>query len=167
MKDTNSTVSCGRPANVRVPYRGHSNRPGRCRVLRATGHETMPYFPGRWFAKRDDDEENGLFQASMLALLKPWRSLQNLKQPGQTFHDAFNEFVSTAARESLTIIENIQFFHECADSARKDRTIGNCLDEPLPPTLTLDNEEDQSVLLLSEEQTTDVLDSLVTDDNVD
>ena len=96
LKDTSSDVSRGRPANVRVPYRGHSDRPGRCRVLRAIGHETMPYFPGRWFAKRDDDEENGLFHASMLALLKPWRSLQNLKRPGQSFRDAFNEFMSTA-----------------------------------------------------------------------
>jgi hypothetical protein len=39
----------------------------------------MPYFPGHWFPERDDDFDNSLYHASMLALLKPWRSLRDLK----------------------------------------------------------------------------------------
>ena len=47
------TSTYGRRPNVRVPYRDGSDRQGRCRIIKAAGHETMPYFPGQWFAKRD------------------------------------------------------------------------------------------------------------------
>ena len=108
----------GRPGNVRVPYRENSNRDGHCRVLRSPGHDTMPYFPGRWFPKRESNGDNTLFHASMLALLKPWRSIRDLKTDGQHFCEAFEQFMISAPEETANIIENIQFFHECADSAK-------------------------------------------------
>ncbi len=50
----------------------------------------MPYFPGPWFPKKDSKNANSLFYAAMLALLKPWHE----------------------------IVENIEFYHECSESAR-------------------------------------------------
>jgi hypothetical protein len=41
----------GHTPNIRVPYQEGCNWNGRCRVVRTAGHETMPYFPGRWFPK--------------------------------------------------------------------------------------------------------------------
>ena len=116
LKEKKSTR--GRHPNARVPYRGNGTRPGRCRVLCSPGHETMPYFPGQWFPKRNDHNENSLFHASMLALLKPWRSLRDLKVNDESFRDAFDDFVLHAAPTTTAIIENIQFYHECADSAK-------------------------------------------------
>ena len=111
----------GRNPNTRVPYRegSPSNRHGHCRVIRSAGHETMPYFPGQWFAKRDEEDCNGLFEASMLALLKPWRTVAELKHVNQTFREAYEDFVATVPTETRRIIKNIQFFHECSESARQ------------------------------------------------
>ncbi len=115
------TGTCGRPASERVPYRTESDRAGRCRIKRSDGHETIPYFPGQWFAKRDDENPNGLFEASMLALLKPWRSLSDLKEEHETFQQAFTTFLSIALEDTRNTVENIEFFHECSTSARQHR----------------------------------------------
>ncbi|KAH9014840.1 hypothetical protein EDB85DRAFT_2212844 [Lactarius pseudohatsudake] len=113
-----STSTRGRKPNVRVPYRPDSNRSGFCRILRSVNHETMPYFPGYWFPKRDDNDVNGLFEASMLALLKLWRSLNDLKPEESTFQEAFDLFIADASEETHTTIQNIEFFHKCSESVR-------------------------------------------------
>ena len=107
----------GRPAGIRIPYLDSSGRTNRCRILRAQNHNTMPYFPGQWLPKRDEDDSSGLFEASMLALLKPWRLLTDLKTFHESFADAFLLFLSTAPQHIQNTIDNIQFYHECADKA--------------------------------------------------
>ncbi|KAH8976856.1 hypothetical protein EDB86DRAFT_2768594, partial [Lactarius hatsudake] len=108
----------GHKPNTCVPYRTGCNRDGHCRIVRSASHETMPYFPGLWFAKRDNTTENGLFKASMLALLKPWHSLSTLKTEEESFRHAFDKFMSHAANNVRTTVSNIKFFHQCSDSAR-------------------------------------------------
>ncbi|KAI9440358.1 hypothetical protein H4582DRAFT_1455846 [Lactarius indigo] len=103
---------------MRVPYHAGTNREGRCRIVRFAGHETMPYFPGQWFSKRDKATENGLTEASMLALLKLWGSLTTLKKDHETFRNAFNEFMSDASEGVHSTVANIEFFHQCSDSVR-------------------------------------------------
>ncbi|KAF8836128.1 hypothetical protein BDN67DRAFT_984166 [Paxillus ammoniavirescens] len=49
----------------------------------------MPYFPGRWFPRTNDPKACALYCASILAVLKPWRSVTDLKSP-----DAAEERVS-------------------------------------------------------------------------
>lgn len=116
------TCNRGRPASIRVPYLESSDRTNRCRVLRSDKHETMPYFPGQWFPKRDIDDASGLFEASMLALLKPWRLLTDLKTGDETFQEAFQTFLSSAPQNVHNMIDNIQFYHECADKATSHRS---------------------------------------------
>ena len=65
---------------------------------------------------------NGLFEVSMLALLKPWRMIADLKQDNELFCEAFDNFVADAPAETCWIIRNVEFFHECSDSARQ-RTV--------------------------------------------
>ena len=107
----------GRRPNTRIPYRDGTGWNGHCRIIRSPGHETMPYFPGQWFPKQDPEDCNGLFEASMLALFKPWRSLTDLKRPEQTFREAFQDFIREAPFETRRLIKNIQFFHECCEHA--------------------------------------------------
>ena len=111
----------GRTTNVRIPYRAGCHRTGHCRIMRTAGHETMPYFAGPWFPKRDADNMNGLFEASMLALFKPWRSMLDLKTHDLSFREAYDCFVSSAPESVLRRIQNIGYFHECSDGARAQR----------------------------------------------
>ncbi len=60
----------------------------------------MPYFPGPWFAKRDKENINGLFEASMLALLKLWRLLMDLKKGTETFRYVFTNFLSQSSNST-------------------------------------------------------------------
>lgn len=112
-----NTSARGRTANTRVPYLENCGRDGHARIIRSAGHETMPYFPGSWFAKRDPENVNGLFEASMLALLKPWRRLTDLKDADVTFRQAFDDFLSTVPEHIHRSITNIEFFHECSEAA--------------------------------------------------
>jgi hypothetical protein len=79
----------------------------------------MPYFLGPWFPKREEENCNGLFEASMLALFKPWRTMADLKQENRSFREAFDIFVANTLAETCQIIRNVQFFHECSEGARQ------------------------------------------------
>ena len=52
-------------------------------------------------------------------LLKPWTNLAELKSDTKTFEQAFNLFVSDAPKWTLNIIENIQYYYQCYDSAKR------------------------------------------------
>jgi hypothetical protein len=156
----------GRPPNERVPYRSASNHRGHCRVVRSRGHETMPYFPGRWFPEYDDEAEDGLFHASMLALLKPWRLLCDLKSDGQHFRDAFNTFVTMAPTETSSIIENIQFFYESARSAKEDRN-APAHDVESDTHVQDDDDNNMTYLDVDNDGVCDDLDRLLSEDDVD
>ena len=44
---------------------------GHCQIFHAPGHETMPFFPGHWFPKKDPSNLNGLFEASIVKGFTP------------------------------------------------------------------------------------------------
>ena len=109
----------GRLSNIHVPYVDGSDHPGRCRVVKSDDHETMSYFAGQWFPKEDLNKENGLFEASMLVLLKQWRTLKDIRGDHNMFCEAYNHFLSTARDQTLNTFENIKFFHETSESVRE------------------------------------------------
>jgi hypothetical protein len=111
----------GRPKSVKIPYHEDSIRKNRCRCLRSEQAEVIPNFPGKWFASCNIVQDLPLHCASMLALLKPWRCLSDLKDHAETFIEAFDRFRRSASSRVLDTIENIQYFHECSESARKRR----------------------------------------------
>lgn len=111
----------GRPQSIKIPYREHSVHQNRCRILRGEQVEVIPNFPGKWFANRDNPQDRPLYCASMLALLKPWRCLADLKSSSETFVDAFEHFVMKSSSRVHDIVENIQYFHDCSESARRRR----------------------------------------------
>lgn len=150
------TSNRGRPPSDRVLYRDGYGKIGHCRILRQPGHETMPLFLGQWFPKRDEENVNGLFEASILALLKPWRSVKDLKQPTETFRTAFDAFVDTATEATKDTIANVEFFHESSDGARKRTDVTNTV-VPLPDAPISAQEE------IDEQEASDNLHPISTD----
>jgi hypothetical protein len=112
----------GRKPNERVPYLENTGHGTKCRVIRTTGHETMPMFVGEWFPRNDVEEERELYCASMLALLQPWHNIGELKSAVEKFEESFSGFMKKADDHTMDIIQNIQYQHECSDSAAKKRS---------------------------------------------
>ncbi|KDN37091.1 hypothetical protein RSAG8_10366, partial [Rhizoctonia solani AG-8 WAC10335] len=63
------------------------------RVLRSTGHRTLPNILGPWFERRNDPDTYSLYCASVLAALKPWRDLTDLMNGFDSWDDALEAFL--------------------------------------------------------------------------
>jgi hypothetical protein len=111
--------SSGRVRNTRVPYRQGFNKVGRCRIYRTEGHETLPQLVGRWLPRNDRPRERELYCAAVLALLKPWYDLSELKANTEDFEQVFEAFVNSSTKKTKDIIENIQYYYECYDGAKR------------------------------------------------
>ncbi|KAJ7507781.1 hypothetical protein B0H11DRAFT_1902810 [Mycena galericulata] len=105
----------GRPASHRVPYLPASKRKG-CRIMRGPTYETVPQFYGTWFPRGDAGD---YYYACMLALLRPWRTLRDLLPPGSTFLGEFNALMTGADERIRRVVNNIAYFHECSDGAKR------------------------------------------------
>ena len=156
----------GRRPNTRIAYREHTGRDGHCRVIRSPGHETMPYFPGQWFPKQNPDDCNGIFEASILALLKPWRSLTDLKGPEQTFREAYDNFLCEASPETCRIIKNIQYFHECGEHARQRTDTVIDTNETYQTTVWTEIDDPADGLLADDEVNDEHFEDLITEEDI-
>ena len=76
---------------------------------------------GSWFPRNDRPMDRELYCASLLALLKPWSDLSDLKTDAVTFEQVFLSFIDGAPKAMLDIIENIQYYYECYDGAKRRR----------------------------------------------
>jgi len=115
---TQSILGC--PRKIRIPYLAEANKPNKCRMQQALGHEMLPRFIGRWYPRNNDPNgDNELHGASILLLLKSWRNLTDLKKDGQSFQQTLAEFVLSASEAQKDMIENIQYYHDCWDVAQK------------------------------------------------
>ncbi|KAF5321196.1 hypothetical protein D9619_001956 [Psilocybe cf. subviscida] len=113
-------VRRGRREHKRYEYKAEAKKGKKCRVLWTKGHETLPRFIGKWFPRNDSLADRELYCASMLLLLKPWTNLENLKQPGETFEGNFRCMMASADRTTEVFVDNVQYYHECLDSAAED-----------------------------------------------
>lgn len=111
----------GRPPNRRIPYKTNGPKEGRNRVIRTQGHETLLRFVGKWFPRNDSKEEweKEFHAASMLALLKPWTRVSDIK--GEGFIEEYQNLVEKGDKRMHRILHNIQYYYECEDGARKRR----------------------------------------------
>ena len=111
----------GRPRNARIPYLEAAGKGKCCRIKRLQGHETLPTIVGKWICRSDNEVEVDLFRGSILMLLKPWRKLNELKIPMETFKEAYDRFISQANEKTHQVVTNIQYYHECSDGAKAHR----------------------------------------------
>ncbi|QRV95124.1 Helitron helicase-like domain at N-terminus [Ceratobasidium sp. AG-Ba] len=97
-----STKRPGRPTHPRLGYQSPHPR-----------HKTHV---------RVDPAQSKLYAASVLTFLKPWRSVEDLKSPGQSWDDALDKFLATAPERILNIIDNIEYRHEAQTAAEEKQS---------------------------------------------
>ncbi|KAJ6535227.1 hypothetical protein DFH09DRAFT_931958, partial [Mycena vulgaris] len=77
----------------------------------------VPVPIGPALPRRDNDRSSPKHARLMLVLFKPWRHASDLRAPGQTWVDAYKEFLKDdCSEEALECINNMQLLHECKDS---------------------------------------------------
>ncbi|KAJ7154991.1 hypothetical protein C8R43DRAFT_884943, partial [Mycena crocata] len=52
----------------------------------------------------------------MLILFKPWRHADDLRQAGQSWSQAYSQFILQCPPDVLECVDNMQILHECKDS---------------------------------------------------
>ncbi|KAF7313989.1 ATP-dependent DNA helicase [Mycena chlorophos] len=145
----------GRPASQRVPYLPGSGRK-RCRVVRGAKQEVNLHFVGKWFPRNDVPGEREYYCAQMLLLFKPWRRLGDLASGYSSFDEAFQLFISTASTNCLRILDNLQYFYDCSDQARKRREAAQVSERQQECTVPVDDTQDRPVAMEIEFQEEDV-----------
>ncbi|KAJ3836598.1 hypothetical protein F5878DRAFT_504973, partial [Lentinula raphanica] len=76
----------------------------------------MPVPIGPSIPRRDRPELYERYARLMLILFKPWRSYKDLREPLQSWSDAFNIFLQTCSGPVIECMNNMQLLHECKDS---------------------------------------------------
>ncbi len=133
-----------------VPYKEGTGHGKRCRVIRRRGHETIVQFVGTWFPRRDRPDRHEYYCAFMLALLKLWRSMKDLKSDREYFADAWRTFSMNLTAKQIDIVDNIQYFHEASDHAHTskrstvDGALLNITGDPLPEQCEQDAHQSHS-----------------------
>ncbi|KAF8817656.1 hypothetical protein BYT27DRAFT_7028728, partial [Phlegmacium glaucopus] len=83
----------------------------------------LPHFVGAWPPRNDRPKDKELYCATMLALLRPWLDLCDLKTEMESFEETFESFLAGASKETKDVIENIQYYYECYDGAKKRQEV--------------------------------------------
>ena len=126
-KDADSGIPTpGRRRHARflyLPAHPHSRK--RCQVIRPENHKNLISIPGQYFPRNDIPEKYDLYCASMLALLKPWRDLSDLRALHPSWSSAFAAFRAECSQQCIDILANIQFFYESSDAAERRRRTRN------------------------------------------
>lgn len=124
-ENENRESTLGRPPNPRSTYLDSANKGNKCRITRTAGHEILPRVAGAWFPRNDRESDRDMHMACMLAILKPWRELSDLKGVNETFDESYNRMLSSLDQKHTNFIKNAQYFYECVDDARDDNGTAN------------------------------------------
>jgi hypothetical protein len=76
----------------------------------------IPVPIGPSIPRRDKENIRDRYCRLMLILFKPWRHANDLRDNGQTWQDAFNEFLRVCPTRLKGVMDNMQILHECRDS---------------------------------------------------
>jgi hypothetical protein len=112
MITVNREGGCSHPHNERVAYKEGTGRDNCCQIICSQGHETLPNFIWQWFPWDNDSQLQELHAACMIALLKPWQTLGELKGCQESFIHVLCQFREDAAPSTLCIIKNLQHYQE-------------------------------------------------------
>ena len=81
-------------------------------MCRSENHNFLPNIVGPWLPQCDgEDSTRPYYYASMLALLKPWRELEDLKRDDENWEFAFNTFMETASRRDRDVVAGCQYYY--------------------------------------------------------
>jgi len=114
----------GRPPNQRVLYLdGHPRQKSRFRMVRSKGHNVLTNIIGGYFPPERDAAKTDMFLASMLALLKPWRTEHDLRLQNQTWRSAFEQWHTSATSEAAAVLDCIRFGQRSQEAAAREREV--------------------------------------------
>lgn len=83
------------------------------RAHRSENHNMLPNIVGSWLPRRDGEEHTKPYYfAAMLAFLKPWRELDELKENSESWESAFNIFMETASQRDRDVIAGCQYYYD-------------------------------------------------------
>jgi hypothetical protein len=109
----------GRKRNLRSGYlEGHPKANTHLRIQRSKNHNYMPNVIGPWFPRRDSIDDEDYYFASVLALLRPWRHIGDLKGDHQTWKDEGLHFLETATRNQRDVIAGMQYYYDSKSAAQ-------------------------------------------------
>jgi hypothetical protein len=93
--------------------KGHPKETTHIRIHRSEFHNFLPNIVGMWLPRRDGDESTKLYYfAAMLALLKPWRDLYDLKDAHDGWEMAFNKNVESMNQRDKDVIAGCQYYYD-------------------------------------------------------
>jgi hypothetical protein len=102
----------------------------------------------------------------MLALLWQWQTLADLKDEHTSFSHTFKALKRTASSRIKTVIENIQYFHECSDGAKERRERETENEEDGHDIIAIEESEDENMERGCSDETGQDIANL-TEDNVE
>jgi hypothetical protein len=76
----------------------------------------IPVTIGPVLPRRDRGLTYAKYCRLMLILFKPWRVVGDLREPNETWIQAFNRFIGTCTEDTKRILNNMQVLHECKDA---------------------------------------------------
>ena len=109
-------------SSKRSYYKDDTEASSICRVIRRKGHETKVEFVGAPIPRADDKNKRSLYCATILALLVPWRNISSIQGDSISLEDEFQRFISVASEKDKSTIENMQYYYEASDGARRKRS---------------------------------------------
>lgn len=102
----------GRPLVEREAFQaGHPQASSHINIKRAK--PVVPVLIGPVIPRKDRDDARERYCRSILTLVVPWRSIQDLCDLNQTWEQAFEARHVKITAESYKLIDNIQLLHEC------------------------------------------------------
>jgi hypothetical protein len=118
----------------------------------------VPVFIGPHIPRKDREETQERYSRAIATLLIPWRSVKDLCDSNQSWHEALSCRQGRISTESQQIIQNIQLLHECKKDrdAHLQQVIANvqASDEIdprfFPRNMRVDSDEDDEDLDLNE-----------------
>ena len=157
-QSSTTTPSRGRPRNDQSHYKeGHSKCHTHHRVIRSKGHSTLPNIVGPFFLRPNDPICRNLYCASMLALLFPWRDLQDIKAGFNSFETSFISFSEAASQADRDMLASAQYYHDRKVAASTHREsddkapdMSNSQDRLAADSVYSDSEDDKFQIELTE-----------------
>lgn len=134
----------GRKRNLRTGYLDqHPKHLTHDRIARSEDHTYMPNVIGQWFPRRDVEEDEDFYFASILVFLRPWRDMRRLKQEHRTWKEEGLRFLETATTGERDVIAGMQYYYDSKAAAEHE-------DDDVDVEMSND-ESDGTVLVDSEE----------------
>ena len=109
----------GRPAEARASFSPrHPQR--ETHLVRKRTMWVVPVLLGDRLPRPDrSDEEREQWARTVLTLFKPWRHPSELKDPSETWYDAYVQYAPAITPEHMSIIHNMNVLSECKDARDK------------------------------------------------